>query len=472
MSKTVSRPWRRLGLWGLLSLGIYLGAFVLPYRLPHWAARGSPADLGKLTGYSWAGGLGYMGALLALFALYLLALTETPSGAEARGAGLILGLGLACAVALCWVYPYGAADIFLYIVRGRVLGLHGQSSLRVPPAAFPLDPYLPFPSEWAEIPSPYGPLWEWLAAGLAWLGDGSLVRSLLAFKGLALAGYVGCALLLWRLLRDEAPERALQGLVAFAWNPLILLEAHAMGHNDLVMLFWVLLTLWLWRRERYSGALVALGVGALVKYVPLLLLPPALLLLWQRLAPRAWWRTVLRAGLVGAALTALTLAPLWPGWEAWAVAGQLRQGHNSLGVWLVLLLSDVLPAAWAYALGVGLARYGFLAAYGLILAQSWARPPELPHLFYRILYAWLLLGAFSFGYWYITWLIALLPLLPKENWGRVLLFAWCGLLSVAWYTFGGRWSGVDYLTVCLVVIPVVLGAPLLWGSRLGLAPEE
>ncbi len=467
------RPGGRLWLCGLLSLGVYLVAFVLPYRLPHWAARGAPADLGKLTGYSWGGGLGYFAALLALFALYVLALASAPQGAPQQGIACALGLGITCAVVLCWVYPYAAADIFLYLVRGRVLGIYGQNSLRVPPAAFPLADYLPFPSEWAETPSPYGPLWEWLAAGLARLGDGSLVRSLLAFKGLALVSYVGCALILWRLLRAEAPQRALQGLVAFAWNPLVLLEAHAMGHNDLVMMVWVLLALWLWRRGWYSGALVALVVGALVKYVPLLLVPPALLLLWRRLGPRAWWRTVLRAGLVSAALVALTLAPLWPGWAAWEVGGQLSRGHNSLGVWLILALRALVPEPLAFDLGLWASRLGFLAAYGLILAQSRSRPPHLPYLFHRILYAWLLLGAFSFGYWYIAWLIALLPLLPEgKAWGRTLLFAWCGLLSVCLYTFGGRWSGVDYLTVCLVVIPLVLGAPLLWGPRLALAPSE
>ena len=446
-----------LSLCGLFSLAIYWGAFVGPYNLYSLTRQGIAPDLGMITGYSRLACWRYVGALAALFGLYGAGI-HFVSRLQGRGPLWIVGVcGLAAALLLIWVYPYAASDVFLYIVRGRVLGIYGQNSLLVPPSAFPIEPYLPFPSEWADIPSPYAPLWEWTAAGLARLGDGSLLRSLLAFKGLGLVSYIGCMGVLAALLRLREPKQMAKGLLLFAWNPLVLLETHAMAHNDLYMAFFVLLALWLWERKGYVWALVSLVLGGLVKYVPFMLLPPALSLLWPRLGWRAWWRTASSAMLVSAILIALTLGPLWPGRAGLGVIGQMQRIHHSVAAWTILLLGKLASWNLAFDLGLWLMRASFLAAYMLILLHSLRRGDPPAHTYLRLLYAWLCLGATGFGYWYISWLIALIPFVKPSSRIQVIAFSFCGLSSVAIYTF----LGLSSQQIHLFAVPFVFGFPFL-----------
>jgi hypothetical protein len=445
-------------LCGLLSVGAYGGAFAARYSLYPLAHRGAIPDLGQLTGYSQFGCWLYVGAITVLFGLYGAAI-KLAGDLQGRPALLIaLGCGLAAALVLVQVYPYAASDVFLYIVRGRVLGIHGRNSLVVPPSAFSMAPYLPFDSEWADTPSPYGPLWEWTAAGLARLGDGSLLRSLLAFKALGLLSYIGCSLVLVALLRSRDAS-ALRGLVMFAWNPLVLVEGHAMAHSDLYMLFFVLLALWFWAQARYPWVIVSLVAGGLVKYVPLILLPPVLALMWRRLGWRAWLRATLVGALVSVALALILAFRLWPGTAALGVFGQMERLHNSVTAWLIVVISMFPHPAAAFEWGHWLMRILFVLAYLAIIIGALRRDPVPAQVCHGVLYAWLCLAASGFGYWYIAWLVGLCPLVPsREARLRTLIFGWSGLLSVAMYTYG---HASDVKLIYLVTVPFVFGFPLL-----------
>ena len=457
--RTKTREHLLLLLCGLLSLAVYWGAFAAPYNLYALSSQRATPDLGAITGYSRLACWRYVGALVALFGLYGLGIRLTGKLQGRKALWIVLACGLAAALLLIQVYPYAASDVFLYIVRGRVLGVYGHNSLLVAPTAFPTETYLPFSSEWADTPSPYAPLWEWTAAGLARLGDGSLLRSLLAFKGFGLLSYVSCISVLAAILHPHKPREMTQGLIIFAWNPLVLLETHAMAHNDLYMVFFVLLALWFWGQKHYVWAVVCLVLGGLVKYVPLILLPPTLALMWPRLGWRAWLRAVLAGTLVSAVLVAITLLPLWPGRVGLGVIGQMERIHNSVVAWVILLLGKFAPQNLAFDIGLWLTRVSFIVAYVIILLSSLRRDVPLAHVYHRLLYAWLCLGAAGFGYWYIAWLIALIPLLQLYNVRLcTVTFALCGLVSVVIYTFSRELSPQQ---VHLRAVPFVFGLPLL-----------
>lgn len=467
--RLVHRPAEGLLLCGLFSLAIYIAAFVLPYNLFPLARRGSPADLGLITDYSWVASLLYMASISALFGLYGVAIGFAGRLWGGQGRWVIIGCGMASAVALCLVYPFGAADVFVYIVRGRVLGIYGQNSLRVPPSTFPTQPYLPFESSWADVPSNYGPLWEWAAAGMARLGDGSLLRSLLAFKALGFLAYVASLGVMLAILQLKEAERAPQRLVALAWNPLILIESHAMAHNDLWMAFFVLLACWFWESKRYAGAIVALALGGLVKHIPFILLPPTLLLMWHRLPWRAWWRHATAGLAIAALLVALLFAPLWPGWEAFDLVQQMNRVYFSVGAWVIVLLSAFVNEWTAFDVGLWLGRILFVVGYGWGLWQAWRRDGGLAEVYHRALYVVLISITMAFGYWYIIWLAALFPLVARrEVWLRTIIFGWCGLMSVAIYTFISAWTrgALDTRQVHLVAVPLVFGLPYLLGRWL------
>lgn len=148
---------------------------------------------------------------------------------------------------------------------------------RRPPAAFFGDASLP--AQWQdvlsginhpELPSIYGPLLQWLFAAAHLLAPGRLgaLQALLGLADLAVIAVLAGA---------GTPRR---WLLAYAVHPLVLKEAIASAHPDVLVALWLLLAVRAWQRGSsgwlgvWLGLAVATKVSALVA-VPLLLWPPA-----------------------------------------------------------------------------------------------------------------------------------------------------------------------------------------------------
>src|SRR2546423_13812694 len=89
---------------------------------------------------------------------------------------------------------------------------------------------------------------QWLTISFALPG---LLSMLLALRLFGLAMHLGSTLLIWLIsghlqLRSGfiTPEKRLRATLAFAWNPLLLLEACFNAHVDVTILFFVLLAIW------------------------------------------------------------------------------------------------------------------------------------------------------------------------------------------------------------------------------------
>ena len=179
-----SPPAARLGLWAvLLGSALLYGLMALWFPLAPNVGRVPAADI-RTFAPTLAGGLAYALLLIALFALLVVAFRR----AEAGGVGrrplpVILGGGLLLALPLLLAYPINATDVYRYVIRGRVAAVYGQSPYVAPPSDFPTDPFLPLAGEWAGETSPYGPLWEIVAAGTAAVAGDNLLLGVLLFKG-------------------------------------------------------------------------------------------------------------------------------------------------------------------------------------------------------------------------------------------------------------------------------------------------
>jgi hypothetical protein len=174
---------------------------------------------------------------------------------------------------LLLVLPASSKDVYHYVMEGRIVSEYGGSPLTLPPAAFPDDPLYWVMSSWESTPSRYGPLFALTAGGVAFVGNGSLTGTLLGFKLISVGALLGTAWLCAATARRARPELALPAFALVAWNPLALYEAGANAHNDLLMLFFTALALYLAARGLLVWALPALALGVLVKYVVILLAP-------------------------------------------------------------------------------------------------------------------------------------------------------------------------------------------------------
>ncbi|MBE7555451.1 MAG: hypothetical protein HS126_30745 [Anaerolineales bacterium] len=411
----IQNPTAIMGLAGLagLNLAIYLGVFVLPYYLFNWYqyprlslrpfARDNPVTLVTLV---WAflvqGGLYWLGWRLAL---------------QVRGRAawlVVLGSTVAFYLALLFLYPIDAVDIFENIMHARISSVYGANPFLNVARQFPGDPFYPY-LVWRSIPSVYGPLWEMLAAGVVRLAGNDIIANVLAFKvlnGLFLAISIS---LVAAILRRMAPERALAGVVLLAWNPVVLYETIGNGHNDIVMAVWLLAAAWAIISQRYTLAILALVVGALVKFIPLLLIPVAGLIALRTLSnTRARLHFLAVTTLAAAVLIVLAYGPYWHGLESLAVVRRAEFFTSSLPAviyaWLKLTW-DLKDTAWK----IGLGAAGITALFVLWQSDQAAQDRSwlnFSRAAFKILMFYLLVTCLWFQQWYAVWPLAIAALLP------------------------------------------------------------
>ena len=251
--------------------------------------------------------------------------------------------------------------------------------------------------------SVYGPLWTIISAPFSRFGDGIFaLRSLAAASALALVAFA------WRLATHKALAAAFVG-----WNPLLALHAAGGGHNDALMMAFVLGALVLSR----SGSR-ALGGAAWAASIAVKWSSAPLFLLWA-IAER---RRRLSAEVAGAlACTALVAA------AAFAVYGSgwlhvfsniSYQSHRPTELGL---------AAWLHGLGLGhrlalrVTLLAELISFGVFAVAAWHGRLRL-----GLAAVALAVLATRLNAWYVIWGVALAAADDDDRWGRALAVAATG----------------------------------------------
>lgn len=188
---------------------------------------------------------------------------------------IILAVAGLCRVLLCFSPPSLSDDIYRYLWEGRVQ-LAGFNPYESPPN----DPALSFLRNEhyiginnKHVRSIYPPVMQGMFRLAAWMSP-----TIFSQKLLFLIGDVAVLGLL--LLMLSALGRDLRWITVYAWNPLVLIEFAGSGHNDSWGIFWLLLGMWLWERRQGVGASVAIALGTLTKWIPMIMLLPLLRESW------------------------------------------------------------------------------------------------------------------------------------------------------------------------------------------------
>ncbi len=497
---------------GSLSELVYVTFFLRPYPLLTYYTT-PLLDLGKIADRSRLSAAAFATAFLLLFILYYAGYRLCLGQHSSHWPWAVLAFVAVFSLTLLFVYPVGAVDIFDYIINGRILAHYRLSPFIHVASEFPFDPLTPY-AAWQTIPSAYGPLWAFLAAGINLLaGSADLLANVWAFKGLAILFYVLDIGLIYSILTEIKPAYALPGAFLFAWNPLLLFETAANGHNDSVMMFFVLLAIHLLLQHRPSLSIIALTGSVMIKFITIILLPfflLALLGLEEKRAPqqgrargsrqarggRFWERTRLfkpAAGLsslklrplsdrqrqvtslfaygsLSLGVMALLYAPFWKGFGTIRLGQRLGMFTDSLPTLVMLLLRlwlDVGQAKWLVgrltliALGffclTKWIRLAFHEQLGLSgKADRNGRIAGLSYLLivvsFEVILFYLFFTCTWLQPWYLVWLLALAALLPDLG------TAYLAIL----FSYTMTWAYIVYHFVWFWYIPAMN-----WMNRLG-----
>lgn len=440
---------------------------------------------------------------------------------------IIFGFTLVIMLVLLFVRGLLSSDIYNYAWYSRIWSVHGVSPYTHVPSQFPPDPEGSiYWIGWANETAVYGPAWLMISTLFYKIGllvGGSFSAQLMALRLLADGAHLLNAYLVWKIsgpvlarvcnqgLRLQEPgtgtvatedERSAGGIrlaavLFYIWNPLMLIEFAGSGHNDVVMLTFVLLSVWLYLKGWWWLAALALGVGTLVKLPALIFVPGFLwLLIWdsagamqeqpnfRRYLPRVW-RVGQALGIMLAAW-AVVYVPFWEGLRTllplvsgpsnrlylhslpavmwWNAPEPLANLFGTSGDHI-----QVMEAARQF-LSAGL-RPLFLGLLGL----GWLFITWRARTFSRALVAWgwvALLTIVTQGWfwpWYVSWVVAIAAIAPSRRLrNTALIFTVSALLHYMEEQILGThfklfldWSGV------LIMAPPLLYALFSWLLELG-----
>ncbi len=487
---------------GAVSILLYSG---LAWLYPLWEGLHKPLR-------TWAGLVqanGIIGGLhaftyIALMALYVLGLKvmRRLSGPSQRVTLVVLAVWLMSISAMAFSYPGESQDIFDYIFRGRMYRLYGRSPLDTTPFELQDKPFARYVS-WAKWVDAYGPIWEYASGNIAALTQTTannaetsvrvnstcrqqpsvcslLLKHVLAYRLFSVLCASLCGALIYALVKHHSPADALAALMAWLWNPLLLIAAGAGGHNETLVILPVLLMLWLMQRHQWLGGLLCLFAAVHIKLTCLIFLPPVCLWLFARLG---WKATLLRLSIfaaLAAPLSWLLYEPLG-GWET------LQRNLYERSIFSANSISNViywLLREWAmwerYDAQRTVARYApltFAVVAGVWLWRWWRGRTHTDATLWQALATvatlYFLVGSYWFQYWYLLWLAALVGMFPRSAWASKFLPAYGlgGLLATHTLDFLTQQQTfpaptpalASVLYVTILLLPLVLAAT---GSRL------
>lgn len=488
-----------VALGGVSGIAYYLG-FVNPYLLRDYYSH-PLYDLAKINGHTAQAANYWAFTWIVLFACYYLAFRLCPPAGNISRRFKQIALFLICGFAafysinLIFMYPVGAADLFDQIFRARLTAHYNLNPFTTVPNSVVNDP-LQYYVAWSGDPSPYGPVWEAIAAGVSLLAGGDLWKNLILFKLLVTAAYGVSVALTYGILRVVKPDWALRGTLFFAWNPLVIFEVAGNGHNDAIVAMFLLAAVYLFVLARRSLVLSAIMAGALTKFVPVLLVPAAAAAIWHDRMPGLRrmrgatvpvrgkppghfdaFSTLAVGGAIAVGLALVLYAPFWAGTNSIGALG--REALFTASLPKVALDSLHLDAGVGERTAQDIVRYTALAltalvslAWGVyVLRGGGARTPEERQrlisrtlvAFYEVIFFYLAFASLWFQPWYLLWLVALTaPVGRFANANRTILFCIGGVANYFVWDFIWLWNKASFRDNQITSALAIYTLPLLY----------
>ncbi len=345
---------------------------------------------------------------------------------------LLTVAGICCAL-LVLTPPLLSRDLFAVGFYGNISVFYHENPYLVTPQKFVGDPWLAFMStNWKNTPMVYGPVvWLMSSAGALIFGR-SIVANLVFLKVIMAGAHIANALLIWHILGRIAPERRQLGTLLYAWNPVVIMVGVGGGHNDIIMMTFVLFAFLLLLEERPMLGFASLTLAVLVKYVSLIFMAMYLFyILSQAVDWRQRLKQLARYGAVFLGICAVSFLPLWGGLSTFKAMIRSAGKINVLSSrWVLATILQaifrhvfLLSEATAATLGSALAAVAMGILFVYIFFRILRRYPEREELgeaWALVIFAFLVTAGYILP-WYLIWFMPLLPLMPWDRRSKVML---------------------------------------------------
>jgi len=211
--------------------------------------------------------------LLSLF--YLLILSAVRKKKISKKA--IWYLIIATTAILTFSYNAFSYDLFNYMFDAKIVTYYNQNPYVHKALDFPGDPMLSF-MHWTHRLFPYGPTWLGLTVPLSFLGFQFFLPTFFLFKIIISMSFLGTTFFIGKILQRSSLNSEVFGITFFALNPLVIVESLVSAHNDIVMMFFLIVSIYLLMNNKYIRLIIMLILSIGVKFATTFLIPVYLLI--------------------------------------------------------------------------------------------------------------------------------------------------------------------------------------------------
>jgi hypothetical protein len=405
--------------------------------------------MGAISGYSQTAFFSFVIAFSCLFMMFGLAWWEAFRYQGRATLWIILGFGSIFASTTIFVYPITAQDLFFYVARGLVMVQYHANPMITSPSQFPHDPLTKLAGTVINLPSPYGPLAQIIQALPIVIAGRNVLASLLLFKLMFSAMLIIEAFFIYKILSHIAPKFALAGALALAWNPFALLEYSANSHNDIVMMLFIVLALFVLIQERHVWAMTLISASVLIKFASLVLIPLFFIYSFrQQPTKKARLQYTIKAILVFSSVIIDSFAFFWAGTLTFERSLSEIQGYlYSFSIFLVDLFSGGISYTQGKLIGWAIFAPCFLYALRL---SSRDFSSMLKGCFLTM-FTLLAFGSSFIQPWYFIWPFIFAILIPQISVSLAcfLLLYGAGLAELV-HAYIFPWAGSQYLTIFII----------------------
>ncbi len=206
------------------------------------------------------------------------------------------------------VVPFHSSDLYGYINRGIQQSLYHTNPYLTPVAdivGWRNEPL--FHQHWQHNPCPYGFFFAWLTNCIS--ASHQFITIFLGFKTLNLLLLLGTTALIYSLAKQLKQSQPLLSAYWFGVNPLVLLHVMGNGHNDILLVFLLLLSVQTLLSTRWAWlSIPLLTLSILTKYASVLALPFVLVYFVKT----RQFKALMPGLLIGAGLLYLLATPYLP----------------------------------------------------------------------------------------------------------------------------------------------------------------
>lgn len=347
-------------------------------------------------------------------------------------------------------YPVLSTDIFSYIFSDRVFTEYGQNVWKVTPNQYSDDPY-ELLADWKDQTKVYGAVNQIIYLPASYIGGENLVLTLTLYKLTALLFAVGTLYVFSKLVENRSPKDQSTAIKLLFWNPLFVLEIAGSGHNDIAMIFFFMICLWLFQHKKMLWAGVALALSIQVKLITAVFLIFVVIDFFRKKEWKALFEFVSGFGVVNlVAFWYMQVSPL---------DFLSRVLYNSSVYWQSL--PSLAHKFWKNEKSLFSPLLG-ITGFGVIWYQL---KKKLEPLLVMALFltAYLLFFSAAYWNWYVLWVLILVPFIQMQ-WLRAMIiaFSFTSLCAypLLWLSlrFGYNhigWSFIYYAWI--FVVPLTVG---------------